>query len=416
MQNVRATVPFRAILAAAAALVAGGCSIDRLQLPADYPGPKPLPRELAARFEYERAPIDPEIETIEETATYERFRGAYRAPCPVTNEERRVVFEMWRSKVGEGPRPCIVVVPILAGRYPECRHLGALFSANGMHAFFVHREEDMLAPENRPSDLETIVRRAVVNVRRTLDWVAARPEVDPARIGLCGISMGAIGGAIVAAVEPRIRRSVLIMGGGDLAGIVWRSRERPVLCWKRALARRLDLEGEEEFAAAFRAGFVSDPLLFAPHVDARTVLQFIARYDDRVPTENQWRLWEALGRPSGFSIPCGHYTAIFWVGFAEEQALAFYREGFAGGGGGVPGRPALATPVPPADPAARAAPGAPLRARDRQRAAAARRPGARRQPALIGAPREPASSAAPHEPAPDAALRPAAPALPPGQR
>ena len=52
---------------------------------------------------------------------------------------------------------------------------------------------------------ETKVRRSIVNIRRTLDWVVARPDVAPDRVGLVGISLGAIAGTIIMAVEPRIQ-------------------------------------------------------------------------------------------------------------------------------------------------------------------------------------------------------------------
>jgi hypothetical protein len=305
-----------------------GCAIEPLHLRADYKAPPPLPAELAARFAYAPGPIAPTLSAVEEEETFEHFEGSFDAPCPVTKEMKKVTFEMWRSKVGEGPRPCVCVVPILAGRYPECDHLGRLFSANGIHAFFVHREDDLLAFENEPADLETMMRRSVVNIRRTLDWVTARPDVDPARIGLCGISLGAIGGSIVCAVEPRFRRNVLIMGGADLAQIFWESHEIPVHAWKVDHARRWNCKTLEEFRAHFEKGFLSDPAVFAPYVDARRVLQFVSELDNKVPSPCQWKLWEALGKPEGYAIPIGHYTAIFYLAFAEEKSIHFYREGF----------------------------------------------------------------------------------------
>lgn len=287
-----------------------------------------LPPELAARFAYTPAAVEPALSPLEEEETFEHFEGSFEGPCPVTQAVKKVTFEMWRSKIGEGPRPCVMIVPILAGRYPECDHLGRLFSRNGMHAFFVHREDDLLAFENEPADLETIMRRSIVSCRRTLDWVAARADVDKERLGLCGISLGAIGGAIICAVEPRFRRNVLIMGGADLAQVFWESHEIPVHRWKADHVRRWNVSTLEAFRKEFQKGFISDPALFAPYVDARTVLQFVSELDNKVPTPCQWKLWEALGKPEGYAIPIGHYTAIFYLGFAEEKAMAFYRTGF----------------------------------------------------------------------------------------
>lgn len=45
----------------------------------------------------------------------------------------------------------------------------------------------------------------VENVRRALDLLAAAPEVDPKRLGVAGLSLGAETAAIVAGVDPRPR-------------------------------------------------------------------------------------------------------------------------------------------------------------------------------------------------------------------
>ena len=45
----------------------------------------------------------------------------------------------------------------------------------------------------------------VVNVRRALDLLASRPDVDPQRLGVAGLSLGAETAAIVAGVDPRPR-------------------------------------------------------------------------------------------------------------------------------------------------------------------------------------------------------------------
>ncbi|HVY62478.1 MAG TPA: hypothetical protein VHF22_12535 [Planctomycetota bacterium] len=320
-----------------------GCSIERLELKADAPPAKPLPAALAARFAYDAsAPVKPALEKLDETDTFVKFRGVYdgqgagaaagegskpSGSPAVASSGAPVTFEYWRSKLGgDGPRPVVLVVPILAGNYPECDHLGRLMARNGMHCFFVHREDNILALEkDRSEPFEQKLRRSIVNIRRTLDWACAQPEVDRAKVGLVGISMGAISGSIVMAVEPRIRAGVLIMGGGDLPGIICDSIETPVRRYKVHRMRDNDWT-EAQFRADVRRQLQSDPLDFAPFVGAARVQQYISLYDNKVPTVYQWKLWKALGGPEGFAIPIGHYTSIFYLPFAERNAMAFMKK------------------------------------------------------------------------------------------
>jgi len=58
-----------------------------------------------------------------------------------------------------------------------------------------------------------IQKRDVVAVRRAIDLLAARKDVDPKRIGFVGWSAGSHTGGILAGVEPRLRAIVLMSCG-----------------------------------------------------------------------------------------------------------------------------------------------------------------------------------------------------------
>jgi dienelactone hydrolase len=61
--------------------------------------------------------------------------------------------------------------------------------------------------------------QAVVDLRRGIDLLRSRPEVDSSRIGYVGHSYGAQWGAVLSAVDKRIKAVVLIGGVAELADI-----------------------------------------------------------------------------------------------------------------------------------------------------------------------------------------------------
>jgi dienelactone hydrolase len=67
-----------------------------------------------------------------------------------------------------------------------------------------------------PFVFTALVPDTVRDYRRALDWLTARPDVDRRRIGLFGYSMGAIQGAILAGVDPRVSASLLCVGGDPI--------------------------------------------------------------------------------------------------------------------------------------------------------------------------------------------------------
>jgi serine/threonine protein kinase/dienelactone hydrolase len=53
----------------------------------------------------------------------------------------------------------------------------------------------------------------VKDVRRTLDYIASRADLDPQRVAYYGLSLGANYGAVALAIEPRFKTAVLLAGG-----------------------------------------------------------------------------------------------------------------------------------------------------------------------------------------------------------
>jgi dienelactone hydrolase len=69
------------------------------------------------------------------------------------------------------------------------------------------------SPAARLSQQVRLEERDVIAVRRGIDLLRRRSDVDPSRIGFVGWSAGARAGAILAGVEPRLRTLVLMSGG-----------------------------------------------------------------------------------------------------------------------------------------------------------------------------------------------------------
>jgi dienelactone hydrolase len=63
----------------------------------------------------------------------------------------------------------------------------------------------------------------VVEMRRAIDLLLSRSDVDPNRVGYVGHSFGAQWGAILTAVDPRIKTAVLMAGAAEEADVMQRS-------------------------------------------------------------------------------------------------------------------------------------------------------------------------------------------------
>lgn len=121
----------------------------------------------------------------------------------------------------KGRHPAVVLLHGSGGDRRELLGLAAGLAARGIVAMTIDSPVARLQTQTLPAGLAGVRRRSalleqeVLDLRRAVDLLRTRPEVDPARLGFLGFSAGARSGAILSGVEPRIGSFVLISGGAD---------------------------------------------------------------------------------------------------------------------------------------------------------------------------------------------------------
>jgi pimeloyl-ACP methyl ester carboxylesterase len=141
------------------------------------------------------------LELLDPTA--ERIEAAVEGGSVVAN---------LRLPVGIAPAPLVVLIPGLDSTKEEFFHWEAVFLNRGMATLSLDgpgQGETGLHMNIRP-DYE-------IAVTSILDAVAGRPELDAARIGAVGVSLGGHYVVRAAAYEPRIRALAGVSGPYDLA-------------------------------------------------------------------------------------------------------------------------------------------------------------------------------------------------------
>lgn len=114
--------------------------------------------------------------------------------------------------------------------------------------------------------------RVLVAERRVLDWLAARGDVDMGRVAYVAHSYGGMVGAMLAAVEPRIKAYVLIGPAGSAARHV---AESPSPYWAEWRARR----GAEQLAKDREVIAAVDPLRYVGEGKSRAKLVQCERWE-----------------------------------------------------------------------------------------------------------------------------------------
>jgi hypothetical protein len=165
------------------------------------------------------------------------------------------------------------------------------------------------------------VRQAVLDNRRALDWLQSRPDIDPTRMGVAGISLGGILAPLIAGVDHRARVLVTIVGGGDVSDLVYDSfityGLRPSLLYHGVTFDSL----KHDYANI-------EPTNWLQGFDPKNALLFNGRFDVFVNPKQAHHLAKALGGAPIVWIPTGHYGTVFAEKRIEAVGAKFVRSRF----------------------------------------------------------------------------------------
>lgn len=241
-------------------------------------------------------------------------------PSPVTTEisENNTVHAEYFQPAGEGPYPACVVLHILGGDFLLAETVATHLAQHGVASLFVkmpyygeRRRKDspkrMISEDPRESVAG--MTQGVLDIRRAAAWLASRSEVDPARLGITGISLGGIMSALAAAGEPRLANVAVVLGGGDFADILWANEtQRAQEFRKRWLAAGETRESFREVVNKI------DPATYGHLLKGRRVLLVAGKNDEIIPPSSAKALWESIGRePELVWLEAGHYTAAKYL-------------------------------------------------------------------------------------------------------
>lgn len=252
-----------------------------------------------------------------------------RFPSPVVSEtpENNTVHAEYYRPMGKGPFPAVIVLDITGGNQMLSRHIATYLAQEGVAGLFVQMA--YYGPRRPPgsklrlmspniSHTVAAVTQTVLDMRVAAAWLASRPEVDADRLGITGTSLGSFISALSGAMEPRLRKvCVLLGGGGFVDGYTNHPLVRPYATLWSALGGNLN--GLRKLINPV------DPLTYAENLKKRKLLILAASQDEIVPPSMARWLWESSGKQQIHWYNAGHYTAVLYLADALERVLHHFK-------------------------------------------------------------------------------------------
>ena len=146
--------------------------------------------------------------------------------------------------------------------------------------------------------------QTVLDSRRSLDYLQSRPDIDPNKMGVGGISLGGIMSALVAGVDHRTKVLMTFVGGGDVADVIWSSY------LSKGVRESLIQHGYTE-ADLHKALIPLEPTLRHPAFGPENVLMFNGRIDVIVKPVYAEDLARSFGGAHIVWTNTGHYGLAF---------------------------------------------------------------------------------------------------------
>jgi dienelactone hydrolase len=282
--------------------------------------------EQARRYEIPQKEFAWELTLKDSRRLTEEYALTFPSPFPSGVARNDTVHaKYWRPR-GRGPFPAFVVLHWLAGNFGALETFCLRLAEHDVAAlmvwmpFYGERREGERRMMER--DIESTVKnclQASGDARRAGHWLHARPEVDRARVGILGVSLGSFVAAGSAGLDDQFRLVVPIIGGGDMAQVLMHD-SREVRLMREALQRAgITVESLRQTLRPI------DPATWAPRVPRERVLMINMESDEIIPRPCTDALWEAFGRPAIKWYPGGHYHVALQFGNLLWDVVTFAR-------------------------------------------------------------------------------------------
>lgn len=243
-------------------------------------------------FGYDKTlPLSPEEKPLRETSAYEVFRVSYRSA-----HDQRVPALLVLPKKREGKIPCVMLMHGLGGSKDQ---LSMFFDPLVQAGYACFAVDAFAHGERKSADSLPVfgayayatrdaLAQTVIDLRRGIDYLESRPEIDASRVGYIGASMGGILGSIFGGVDTRLKAPILLVAGGNWKVLMEQSNLSPL---KQAGIT------EEQRKEALRVMDAVDPIHWVGKISPRPVLMINGDNDQVVTVDSNKALHAAANEP-----------------------------------------------------------------------------------------------------------------------
>jgi len=228
-------------------------------------------------FDYDDRDLDPRTESTDERPEYWRHeivsvRAAYG--------DERLPIHLYLPKNADPPYQAVVYFPPSSARYltdasrPSFPFASFIPQSGRALIYPIYKGTyDRQVDARGPNDERDLTIQFTKDLRRTVDYLETRADIDSDRLAFYGLSWGAYYGPLLTAIEPRFAASILVSGGLYRIAEGWPPADVPQNFAPRSTVPTLMINGKADFGAPVETNIQPMfDMLGTPDADKKLVL------------------------------------------------------------------------------------------------------------------------------------------------
>ena len=221
--------------------------------------------------------------------------------------------------------PLVIILSPITGVNTLDHWMGSYFAERGIHALISYYR----AHKGGYSKLENVRRDIIENLQAQMtvtDWIVKHRNIDKKRIGLLGMSFGAIRASFLLGIDKRIGNTVLSVVGDSFADILGHSKHRLAIAIRERQMKDNAIADILSYKTRFRQQqdyFITDSLC---DKDGRSVSLHLDKNDDVILSRLQQKLSDKLPHAEVHWTNVGHMFSILKLGFQNlDEVINFFK-------------------------------------------------------------------------------------------
>lgn len=302
-------------------------------------------------YDYTIADQSFEIRLVATTSHWFHYAVTFPNAHPTRYEENNTAFGDYFAPRNIVCSPVVILLHGLGDKSMiPCKMLARHLARQGIATFVLYLvfHSKRMPAVMRKHSLPTTAKEwleafqaSVIDVRRVIDWIVGRDEIDKERIGTIGISLGGMVSAIAMGIDQRILTGIFLVTGGNLEEISWESKSnivRKAHGCTREECHNVYIQYPNYLGEVARKGlenvipikecFLFDPMTFATYLRGHPILMINALWDKIIPRRSTIDFWNACGRPNIIWLPATHISIYLWYPIISRRVTSFLKSTF----------------------------------------------------------------------------------------